>query len=49
MCFCMVLAAALAHILALGFLLAESFRQLFFLEDAAYQIPTWSNYWPHLA
>jgi len=44
-----IVAAALAHILASGFLLGESFRQLFFLDFAAYQIPSWSNYWPHLA
>jgi len=37
------------HVLASGFLLAESFRQLFFLDPAAYQLPSWSNYWPHLS
>jgi len=37
------------HVLASGFLLVESFRQLFFLDPAAYQLPSWSNYWPHLS
>ena len=39
----------LAHILASGFLLVESVRQLFFLNGAAYQLPSWSNYWPHFS
>jgi hypothetical protein len=39
----------LAHIFASGFLIVESFRQLAFLEPAAYQLPLWSNYWPHLS
>ena len=37
------------HVLASGFLLVESFRQLFFLGPAAYQLPSWSNFWPHLS
>ena len=37
------------HLLASGFLIAESFRQLLFLEPTAYQLPSWSNYWPHLS
>ena len=37
----------LAYILASGFLLVESFRQLFFLNPAAYQLASWSVYWPH--
>src|SRR5258706_5685066 len=37
------------HTLASGFLIVESFRQLFFLNSAAYQLPSWSNYWPHLS
>ena len=37
------------HTLASGFLSVESFRQLFFLGPAAYQLPSWSNYWPHLS
>ena len=36
-----------AHIIASGFLIVESFRQLSFLDSAAYQLPSWSNYWPH--
>ena len=39
----------LAHVLASGFLIVESVRQLFFLDDDAYQLPSWSNYWPHLS
>ena len=39
---------ALAHMLSSGFLIVESIRQLHFLDPAAYQLPSWSNYWPHL-
>jgi hypothetical protein len=39
----------IAHVLASCFLIVESFRQLFFLDPAAYQLPSWSNYWPHLS
>jgi hypothetical protein len=39
----------IAHVVASGFLIAESFRQLFFLDPATYQLPSWSNYWPHLS
>ena len=39
----------LAYILASGFLIIESFRQLFFLDPAAYQLASWSNYWPHVS
>ena len=39
----------IAHILASGFLIGESFRQLFFLDPAAYQLPSWSRYWPRLS
>jgi hypothetical protein len=39
----------LAYILASGFLVIESFRQLFFLDLAAYQVASWSNYWPHFS
>ena len=41
--------APLAHVLASGFLIVESIRQLLFLDDAAYQLPSWSNYWPRLS
>jgi hypothetical protein len=37
------------HVVASGFLLVESFRQLFFLDSAAYQLQSWSIYVPHLA
>ena len=37
------------HVLASGFLVVESFRQLFFLDPAAYQLPSWSTYWPRLS
>ena len=43
------LVVPLAHVLASGFLIIESVRQLFFLNDAAYQLPAWSNYWPHFS
>jgi ABC-type nitrate/sulfonate/bicarbonate transport system permease component len=44
----LVVMIPLVHVLASGFLIAESFRQLFFLDPAVYQLPSWSNYWPHL-
>ena len=39
----------LAYVLASCFLIIESFRQLFFLDLAAYQLAPWSNYWPHFS
>ena len=44
-----IIMTPLAHVLASGFLIVESVRQLLFLDDTAYQLPTWSNYWPHLS
>ena len=38
-----------AHVVSSGFLIVESIRQLFFLEPAANQLPSWTNYWPHLS
>ena len=37
------------HVLASGFLLIESFRQLLFLDPTAYELPSWANYWPHIS
>ena len=45
----MSIGTIVAHTLASGFLSVGSFRQLFFLDPAAYQLPSWSNYWPHLS
>jgi hypothetical protein len=45
----LVVLIVLAYLLASGFLVVESFRQLFFLEPAVYQLPSWSHYWPHLS
>jgi hypothetical protein len=39
----------IVHVLASAFLIVESFRQLFFLDSAAYQLPSWTNYWPHFS
>jgi hypothetical protein len=43
----------IAHILASGFLFVESFWQLASLDrdtyPAAYQLPSWSKYWPHIS
>ena len=39
----------IAHVVASGFLIGESFRQLFFLDPATYQLPSWSQYWPRLS
>jgi len=43
------LAIPAVHIVASGSLIAESLRQLFFLDSTAYQLPSWSNYWPRLS
>ena len=45
----MFLVVPLTYVLGSGFLIVESVRQLSFLDDAAYQLPSWSNYWPHLS
>ncbi|EIN12163.1 hypothetical protein PUNSTDRAFT_130431 [Punctularia strigosozonata HHB-11173 SS5] len=45
----LVACAAMPYITMSGYLLIESLRQLFFLEPAAYELPSWSNYWPHFA
>ena len=37
------------HMLASGFLLVEGFRQLFFLDSTAFDLPSWSKYWPHFS
>ena len=37
------------HIIGSLFLMVESFRQLFFLDPTAYQLTSWSNYWPHFS
>ena len=47
--FLVVFAIPLTYALASIFLIGESFRQLFFLDPAAYQVATWSNYWPHVS
>ena len=38
-----------AHMLASGYLIIESFRQLASLDPTAYQLPSWSYYWPHVS
>jgi len=45
----MYLMIPFAHILASGFLIVESFRELAFLDSAAYQLLSWTNYWPHFS
>jgi hypothetical protein len=32
-----------------GYLLVESLRQLSYLPPGAYQVPSWTKYWPHFA
>jgi hypothetical protein len=49
MVFMVVVIVPLVHILASGFLIVESFRQLAFLDSAAYRLPSWSIPWPHLS
>ena len=41
--------APLAYAFGSVFLTYESVRQLFFLDDTVYQVPTWSYYLPHLS
>ena len=36
------------HMLASGFLIVESFRQLAYLDPPSFQLALWSNYWPRL-
>ena len=40
---------SIMYIVASGFLLGESLRQLFYLDPATYQLASWSNYWPHFS
>lgn len=42
-----VACGAVVYNTATGYLLLESIRQLFFLPPTAYELPSWSNYWPH--
>ena len=39
----------LTHVLASGYLIVASLRQLPFLDAATYKVPIWSNYWPHFS
>jgi len=43
------MAMSALYVVASGFLITESLRQLFFLDSTAYQLPSWSNYWPHIS
>lgn len=45
----LVTSAAIPYIITAGYLLVESLRQLLYLEPAAYELPSWSNYWPHFS
>ncbi|KLO11468.1 hypothetical protein SCHPADRAFT_942033 [Schizopora paradoxa] len=42
-----VACGAVVYNTASGYLLVESIVQLFFLPREAYNLPSWSNYWPH--
>ena len=37
------------HMLASGFLIVESFRQLAYLDPPSYQVASWANYWPRIS
>ena len=37
------------HMLASGFLIIESFRQLAYLDPPSYQVASWANYWPRIS
>ena len=45
----MVGAIQFIHMIASFALIAESFGQLPFLDSTAYQLPPWTNYWPHIS
>ena len=36
------------HMLASGFLIVESFRQLAYLDPPSYQVASWAKYWPRM-
>ena len=44
----MAAAVPAIHMLASGFLIVESFRQLAYLDPPSYQIASWAKYWPHM-
>lgn len=43
----LIISLPLLYVASSAFIVGESFRQLFNLPAAAYQVPSWSNYWPH--
>jgi len=45
----MSIVVTVVHMLASGFIIVESCRQVFFLDATAYQLPLWANYWPHFS
>ncbi|KAF5367589.1 hypothetical protein D9757_010640 [Collybiopsis confluens] len=45
----LVASAGLLYLVCACFLLFESLRQLFYLTPAAYQLASWSNYWPYFS
>ena len=45
----LVTSTGVPYLITAGFLIVESLRQLFYLEPAAYDLPSWSNYWPHFS
>jgi len=40
---------SILYIVASGFLIGESLRQLFYLDPGTYQLVPWSDYWPHFS
>ena len=45
----MVIVIRAIHGLASCFLIVESLEQLAFLDSTAYELPSWTNYWPHVS
>ncbi|KZT25944.1 hypothetical protein NEOLEDRAFT_1147670 [Neolentinus lepideus HHB14362 ss-1] len=41
--------SAVIYISSSAYLVIESFRQLLYLPTGAYELPAWSNYWPHFS
>ena len=41
--------APVAYAFGSCFLIGESVRQLFYLDDTVYRLPVWSYYWPHVS
>ena len=46
---CVIILIITLHAISSCFLIVESVRQMFFLPPAAYELLSWSNFWPHFS